>query len=482
MSLKTKPLKAGTLNTGIPPTQHYDFIVIGSGPAGQKAAIQAAKAGRHVAIIERDAQLGGACVQRGTIPSKTLRENALRVTHMRQNANLANFDLGEDVEMSTLINRLDEVIKAHDGYMRRQIARNNIEWIHGRAQFIDNKTLKIDTVQGQCLSLTADNIMIASGSFPRTPDNIAIDHEHIFDSDSILSILYLPKSLTVLGGGVIASEYASIFQALGVKVTMIDRYPRPLGFLDADLTDKFVHAFETMGGTWIGNATVESVHWDGLSQVECLCADGTLIKSEKLLCAAGRVANVQGLSIENAGLQLSDRGLISVGPNLQTAVENIYAAGDVIGPPSLASAAMEQGRRASCNALGINIGKITKLIPVGIYSIPELSSIGISEQEARERHGKIIVGKALFEEIARGQISGIQDGMLKIVADAAGKKILGVMIVGEGATELIHIGQMAMINNNDIDVFVESIFNFPTLAEAYRVAALAIIGQRPNQP
>lgn len=459
----------------------YNVAIIGSGPAGQKAAVQAAKAGQSVAIIERDAQLGGACVQRGTIPSKTLRENALRVTHMRQNAKLANFDLGEDVEMSTLINRLDEVIKAHDGYMRRQIHRNNIEWIHGRARFVDNRTLRIDRVGGGADILRADKFVIATGSFPRNPNNIQIDHEHIFDSDSILSILYLPKSLIVLGGGVIASEYASIFQALGVQVTMIDKYPRPLGFLDADLTDKFVHAFETRGGRWLGNTTVESAMWDGLSQVECHCAGGTVIKGEKLLCAAGRIANVSGLNIKEAGLTLDENGLIPVDRYLQTSVEGIYAAGDVIGPPSLASAAMEQGRRASCNALSISTGVMSDLIPAGIYSIPELSSIGLSEQQALKEHGDIIVGKANFEEIARGQISDIQDGMLKIIADSKGKKILGVAIVGEGSTELIHIGQMAMVNNNPVDVFIENIFNFPTLAEAYRVAALAIIGQRQNR-
>ncbi len=456
----------------------FDLIVIGSGPAGQKAAVQGAKAGLDVALIERDAQLGGACVQRGTIPSKTLRENALRVTHMRQNAKLANFDLGEDIEMSALINRLDEVIKAHDSYMRRQIKRNKIEWIHGRASFKSNDSLNVETVHGEHLVLTAKQFIIASGSFPRTPGNIAIDHEHVFDSDSILSILYLPKSLTVLGGGVIASEYASIFQALGVKVTMVDKYPRPLGFLDEDLTAKFVHAFEAMGGTWIGNTVVESAQWDDISQVVCRCNNDVTIKSEKLLCAAGRIANVKGLKIEQAGIQLDDNGLIPVDKMLQTKVKNIFAAGDVIGPPSLASSAMEQGRRATCNALEITTGQMGELIPVGIYSIPELSSVGLSEEQARKQYGSILVGKAMFEEIARGQISGIQDGMLKIVCDQQGKKILGVMIVGEGATELIHIGQMAMLNNNDVDVFVESIFNFPTLAEAYRVAALAIIGQR----
>lgn len=460
----------------------FDVIVIGSGPSGQKAAVQAAKANKTVALIERDQYLGGACVHRGTIPSKTLRENALRVTHMRQNAKLANFELDEDVEMSTLIDRLDLVVKAHDDYMRRQIERNNIHWLHGRATFIDQSSLLLTNPKGEKQTLSADNFIIAAGSYPRTPDNIPIDHEHIFDSDSILSILYLPKSLTVLGGGVIASEYASIFQALGVTVTMIDRYPRPLGFLDDDLTDKFLHAFTTAGGTWLGETQVDHVKWDGLSQVISYCknTDGEAfeIGSEKLLCAAGRIANVKELHIENAGLALNDHGLISVNDNLQTDVDNIYASGDVIGPPSLASTAMEQGRRATCNAIGLETTAMSNLIPSGIYSIPELSSIGLSETQAREKYGEITVGRALFEEIARGQISGLQDGMLKIVCDKDGRKILGVMIVGEGATELIHIGQMALVADADIDIFVENIFNFPTLAEAYRVAALAIIGQR----
>ncbi len=460
---------------------HYDMIVIGSGPAGQKAAVQAAKAGKSVALIERDRMLGGSCVHRGTIPSKTLRENALRVKNMRLNAELSQFELAEDTEMSTLINRLDQVLLAHDSYMQRQISRNQIERIHGRARFIDQHHLEISKLRGPAEVLQAEQIVIASGSFPRIPEHVPVDHEHIYDSDSILSMLYLPKSLTVLGGGVIASEYASIFQALGVKVTMIDRYPRPLGFLDADLTDKFVHAFEAMGGTWLGEKDVKHVEWDGLSNVITRCGDGSEIKSQKLLCAAGRIANVSDLELDKAGLELNERGLISVDENLRTQVDNIYAAGDVIGPPSLASTSMEQGRRASCNALGITTGQMSQTIPSGIYGIPELSSVGLSEQQAREQHGDITVGRANFEEIARGQISGIQDGMLKIVCDGRGRKVLGVMIVGEGATELVHIGQMAMLAKADVDIFVESIFNFPTLAEAYRVAALAIIGQRPKQ-
>lgn len=455
----------------------YDLIVIGSGPAGQKSAVQASKLGKRVALIERDRYLGGACVHRGTIPSKTLRENALRVTHMRANAKLSDFSLSDNLEMSVLIDRLDEVLKAHDMYMKKQILRNHIACIHGRAEFIDKQHIKVISPGGESSILCGKQFVLATGSLPRTPDNIPIDHEHIYDSDSILSMLYLPKSLIVLGAGVIASEYASIFQALNVKVTMIDKYPTPLGFLDSDLTDKFVHYFESTGGTWMGETVVKKVYWDG-KQVITECENGEIIASEKLLCAAGRNANTKDLSLKNIGLALNDRGLISVDKQLQTSVEGIFAAGDIIGPPALASTSMEQGRRVSCNAFGVDVGEMSQMIPTGIYGIPELSAVGLSEDAARKQFGDIIVGKAVFEEIARGQISGTQDGMLKLVCDANGEKLLGVMIVGEGATELVHIGQMALLANANVDIFVESIFNFPTLAEAYRVAALAVIGQR----
>jgi NAD(P) transhydrogenase len=456
----------------------YDLIVIGSGPAGQKSAVQAAKLGKRVALVERDRYLGGACVHRGTIPSKTLRENALRITHLRANARLSDdFSLTDNFEMAILIDRLDEVLKAHDSYMERQISRNNIDRIHGRASFVDEHSISITTVRGEPKTFSTEKVIIATGSYPRTPEHINIDHEHIYDSDSILSMLYLPKSLTVLGGGVIASEYASIFQALGVKVTMIDKYPTPLGFLDSDLTDKFVHAFETMGGTWMGNTVVKSAHWDG-NKVIAELDNGETLEGEKLLCAAGRIANTEDLQLENIGLSLNENGLISVDWELQTDIPSVYAAGDVIGPPALASTAMEQGRRVTCNAYDVPIGEMSQMIPTGIYGIPELSAVGMNEASARKNFGDVVIGKAFFEEIARGQISGIQDGMLKIICDPEGEKVLGVMIVGEGATELIHIGQMAILAHADVDIFVESIFNFPTLAEAYRVAALAVIGQR----
>jgi len=459
----------------------YDLLVVGSGPAGQKAAIQGARAGARVALIEKTRELGGSCVHRGTIPSKTLRENALRVKNMRMNAELANFDLAEDLELATLINRLSDVLNAHDEYMRRQLERSKVELVHGRARFISSTAIEVTKVNGQRDIFNSRNIIIATGSHPRHPPNVPIDHEYLFDSDSILSMMYLPKSLLVLGGGVIASEYASIFQALGVEVMMIDKYARPLGFLDTDLTETFVKGFTNMGGQWLGETRVTKAYWNGFDAVIVECEDGRQFHGEKLLCAAGRMANVKELQIENAGLQLNPSGLISVNEYLGTEVSTIFAAGDVIGPPSLASASMEQGRRAACNALGLDAGVMHETIPVGIYSIPELSSVGISETKAREKFGNVLVGVAKFDEIARGQINGTQDGMLKIVCDPQGEKLLGVMIVGEGATELIHIGQMALLAKASVDIFVESIFNFPTLAEAYRAAALEIIHQRENR-
>jgi len=461
--------------------EKYDVIVIGSGPSGQKAAVHAAKAGHRTAIIERDPVIGGSCVHRGTIPSKTLRENALRVKEMRRNATFANFQLAEETELAVLLKRLKKVLMAHDEYMQRQIKRENVEFIHGRAKFMDPHTLEVVRIRREPLTIQAKKIVIATGSFPRNPPSMPVDHEHVLDSDSILSLLYLPQSLTVLGGGVIASEYASIFQALGVKVTMIDKYPLPLGFLDDDLTKSFVDAFENMGGTWIGNASVEEVYWDGVDQVVSVLKSGEEFRSNKLLSAAGRVANVDDLQIQNAGLSLNDQQLISVNDRLQTDVEHIYAAGDVIGPPSLASSSMEQGRRAISNAIGSPVEDMSELIPSGIYSIPELSCVGLSERDAKEKFGEVMIGCASFDEIARGQISGALDGMLKLVADVDGKKLLGVMIVGEGATELVHIGQMALIHGAEIDVFVENVFNFPTFAEAFREAALDIIWQRSSK-
>lgn len=457
----------------------YDFIVIGSGPAGQKAAIQAAKAGQHVAIVELDSLFGGACVHKGTIPSKTLRENAQRINSMRQNARLVDFELNENLEVITLLARLDEVFKSHNEMLREQIERNHIERIHARARFVDDHTLSLIIIGGEAETVTAKNIIIATGSSPLLPDNIPADHEHVFDTDSILSMMYLPESLMVVGSGVTACEFATIFQALGVKVTMLDQTARPLPFLDVDMTDAFIKAFEAMGGQWIANEKVERVEWaDG--KVISKCRSGTVVRAEKLLYAAGRQANVNGLDLDKAGLSLDENGVIPVNAQLQTTVSHIYAAGDVIGPPSLASTSMEQGRRAVRNALGLATEASSQLTPSGIYSIPELSSVGMTEAEARAVYGDVLIGRASFAEVARGVISGNTAGMLKLITDKQGKKLLGVAVIGEGATELVHLGQVAMLTDADVDIFVDNTFNFPTLAEAYRIAALDILAQRPQ--
>ncbi len=457
----------------------FDVVVIGGGPAGQHAAVHAARCGRRVLMVEREASVGGACVSRGTIPSKTLRETALALTGFkRKSGDVCLMDLGEDVQVASLMTRLEQVVGAHQRYMGAQLARDGVTLWHGRARFLDARTVEVGGVDGSRRQVTAAIIVIASGSRPRSPREIPVDHTHILDSDSILSMTYLPRSLTVLGAGVIACEYASIFAALGTKVVMIDKGERPLAFLDRELTTRFVAAFSATGAHFLGGRTTATVAWDGLGEVVTTLADGEEIRSEKLLCALGRVANLEHLDIAKAGLAATDRGLVSVDAQLRTSVPHIYAVGDVIGAPSLASSAMDQGRRAMCHALGQDPGVPPELIPVGIYSIPEMSQVGLTDEQATKLHGGCLVGRAPFAEIARGQIAAIQDGLLKLVADRAGKRLLGVAVVGEGAAELIAMGQLALIAGQEIDVFIANAFNFPTLAEAYRVAALDIAYQR----
>ncbi len=461
-------------------TEHFDVLVIGSGPAGQKAAIQAAKEGRRVAVIEKERGVGGACVHRGTIPSKALRETAMNLSAFRSRAaSRLRVEVPPDMQLPSLMDRVERVVSAHVQFQSQQLARNGIEHVHGRARFGSPHTVEVESVFGDRRSLHGDLIVIATGSRPRTPPEIPVDHEAVLDSDSILSMAYLPKSLTVLGAGVIASEYASIFASLGVAVTMIDRGPRPLGFLDQEIVQRFVGAFEgNPGCTFMGNARITSVMWDGVCNVVTTLENGWQVKTEKMLCALGRVANVEGLCLEEAGLKTTDRGLLEVDDDCRTAVSHIFAVGDVIGPPALASSAMEQGRRAMRAALALPKPAHAELFPAGIYTIPEMSAIGLTEEEATARHGGCLVGRARFDELARAQISGRTDGLLKLVTDTAGERVLGCHIVGEGATELIHLAQLAASQGAPVSAFVDSIFNFPTLAEAYRVAALDVLAQR----
>ncbi len=462
--------------------EEFDLIVIGSGPGGQKAAIQGASAGLKVALIERERKVGGACVHHGTIPSKTLREAALTITTLHRNADVFDFKLKDNMEVSTLMRRLDSVLGSYTDFIAEYIRSHGISFFHGRASIVEPNVVALSALKGSKSFLRTKTIVIATGSRPRTPPDIPVDHENILDSDSILSMIYLPRSLTVVGGGVIAAEYASIFSLLGVKVTMIDRTPRPLMFMESECTEKFLHHFTTHGGEYIGEVKCESVEWDSVSQVKTKLDNGMELSSDKMLVAQGRIANVESLGLEELGIEFGRNATISVDEHYQTNVPGIYAIGDVIGPPSLASVSMEQGRRAICHVLNIRTGSKFELVPIGIYAVPELSSIGLSEQEAREKYGDdIIIGRTNFDEVARGQIAGIQDGLLKMIADPEGNKILGVHIVAEGATDLIHVGQMAIINNNDVSVFLENVMNFPTLGEAYRIAALNIITKRAER-
>lgn len=456
--------------------EEFDLIVIGSGPGGQKAAIQGANAGLKVALIEREHKVGGTCVHQGTIPSKTLREAALTITTLRRNADVFDFKLKDNMEVSTLMKRLDSVLSSYTDFIAEYLASQGICYFHGRASFVDANTITLTTIKGSSSHLKTKFVVIATGSKPRTPPDIAVDHENILDSDSILSMIYLPRSLTVVGGGVIASEYASIFSLLGVKVTMFDRTARPLMFMEPECTEKFLNHFTTNGGEYIGNTKYESIEWDSVSQVTTKLDNGMEITSDKMLVAQGRIANTDSLGLENLNIELGRNGTIPVNENYQTMIEGVYAVGDVIGPPSLASVSMEQGRRATCHALGINPGSKFELVPIGIYAVPEISSVGLSEEQARETHGdNIIIGRASFDEVARGQIAGIKNGLLKMIVDSKNLEILGVHIVAEGATDLIHVGELAIINKNDVRVFLENVMNFPTLGEAYRIAALNIV-------
>jgi len=455
----------------------FDLIVIGAGPAGQKAAVQGAKAGKRVALIERERGIGGSCVYRGTIPSKTLRESALNLDRLKRAGAAFEFSLKPDIQLAALLSRLEDVVKTHDGFMSKQLRRNGISLLHGRAQFLSDRVIEMQAVDGAKQQFTADTIVIATGSRPRNPPEIPVDHENILDSDSLLSMIYLPRSLTIIGGGVIVCEYASIFSLLGVRVTLIDRAPAPLQFMDHDLVLQFLDSFEQQGGHYFGGQTVKDVRWDGAAHVVTTLGEGLTIKSEKLLVSLGRQANVEDLNLEAAGLIVTSKGTVPVNQFCQTEVPHIYAVGDMVGAPALASKAMEQGRRAVRHALNLPVGDAASTIPLGIYTIPEMASIGLDEKAARERYRDPLIGRAKFEEVARAQISGTGQGLLKMVADPSGERLLGVQIVGESATELVHVGQSALQQGASIESFIDNVFNFPTYAEAYRVAALDILGQ-----
>lgn len=460
-------------------SETYDFVVIGAGPAGQKAALTAASEGGRVLLCERG-DTGGECVHRGTIPSKTMRKTALSLAGLKRTSiGETCLDVGPTTMVESLMGRLDQVLSGYAESIEREVSSAGVELLRGRARVVSPTEVEILGLDGTRRLVRTRFVVLATGSRPRKPPGVPVDHEHVLDSDSLLDLIYLPESLTVLGAGVIASEFASVFQTLGVHVTMVDRQSEPLGFLDPEIGGRFRRAFEEAGGRFVGEAGAEEVAWDGIGHVVTRLSNGETLRTHKLLVAQGRTASVRGLGVEELGVALTSRGLIEVDEHHRTSVEGIYAVGDVIGPPALAASSMSHGRRAVRHALGLDPGPAPEDIPAGIYTIPELAFVGLTEAVARERHGEdVLVGRADFADVARARINDAERGFLKLVVDPAGERLLGVHVVGEGAVELVHLGQVARVGGMPVDVFVDQIFNFPTFAEAYRRAALDVVAQR----
>ena len=456
----------------------FDLICLGSGPAGQKAAIQAAKAGFRACVIEREPQVGGYCLLSGTIPSKALREQALRYRRMQGSATSLAVELRGDAPLSALLHGVDAVISAQDKYLLSQLQRNGVELIRGKGTFLDAHRIEVQHLDGSRRVLQSPRVVLATGSRPRHVAAIEVDHEHIVDSDSILSLPYIPRSMLVLGSGVIACEYASIFAALGCTVTMLDKAPEPLGFLDPALRSGFLTAFRAMGGEYCGGSEVSGARFDGFSQVEVQLRGGATLTSDIVFAAFGRVANLEGIGLDRLGVGVSSRGTVQVNERFETNIPGIFAAGDAIGPPALACAAADQGRRAALVALGLPPPALTSLVPTGVYTIPEIACVGLSQTEATARKIDLIVGRADFSEVARAHIAGEPSGFLTLLCERGSGKVLGVQVLGEGATELVHLGQAAIATGATADFFIEQIFNFPTMTEAYRIAAFDILKQR----
>jgi NAD(P) transhydrogenase len=456
----------------------FDFLCIGSGPAGQKAAIQAAKAGFRTGIVERESQVGGACLLSGTIPSKALREQALRYRRMRGSASSLAVELRGDAPLSALLHGVDGVIAAQDRYLQAQLARNRVELLRGRAVFLDAHRIEVQRLDGSRITVRASHILLATGSRPRHVASVEVDHEHILDSDSILSLPYIPRTMVVLGSGVIACEYASIFAALGCTVTLVDKAAEPLGFLDAALREGFLAGFQAMGGKYHGGAEVAGARFDGFSQVEVQLRSGAVLTADIVFAAFGRVANLEGIGLDRLQLAISSRGHVQVDERYQTNIPGIFAAGDAIGPPALACAAADQGRRAALAALRLPPPALTSLVPSGVYTIPEIACVGISQSEAAAKNIDLIVGRADFSEVARAHIAGEPVGFLTLLCERSTARVLGCQVLGEGATDLVHLGQAAIATGATADFFIEQIFNFPTMTEAYRIAAFEVLKQR----
>jgi NAD(P) transhydrogenase len=450
----------------------YDLLVIGSGPGGQKAAIQAAKLGRRVALVDRREMIGGVCTNTGTIPSKTLREAVLYLTGMSERGIYGqSYRVKDEISSHDVFHRTQHVVQRDIDVVRAQLARNHVALLNGHARFADPHTLKVTAASGEERRATAARIVIAVGTRPARPRTVEFDGHRILSSDDVLGLDWLPNSLVVVGAGVIGIEYASMFAALGCKVTVVEQRRRLLEFCDSQIIEALQYHLRDLNVIFRFDETVTAVEKHGSGAVTKL-ASGKLIPADAVLYSTGRQGATDSLDLANAGLQADDRGRIAVNDRYRTAVKHIYAVGDVIGFPSLAATSMEQGRLAACDAFGVMGQTMGKVLPIGIYTIPEISFVGRTEEELTDAAVPYEIGIARYRELARGQILGDAHGMLKLLISATDHTLLGVHAFGTGATELIHIGQLLMTTGGTVEVLVDTIFNYPTLAESYKVAAL----------
>jgi NAD(P) transhydrogenase len=459
---------------------HYDLLVIGTGPAGQKAAVQAAKLGKKVGIIERKEVVGGVSTNTGTIPSKALREAVLYLAGFRQRTLYgAEYRLKKTITIEDLAFRANHVIKNEIEIVQNQMARNGIDLIYGEASFIDPHRINIQGA-GTTTEHRAHVIVIAVGTKPARPVDIPFDKDTIIDTDGLLTLKHLPTSMVIVGGGVIGTEYASILAMIGVPVILIDKRPRLLEFVDAEIIAALQKQMTAIGVTIYHEEEVVAIGKNTDGQVTVSLTHTPPISTSTLMYAIGRVGATKRLNLDAVGLTPDTRGRLVVNDHLQTAIPHIYAVGDVIGFPALASTSMQQGRHASCHAFGHPDHTDTDLLPYGIYAIPEISMVGRTEEELTKAEVPYGVGIAHYREIARGQLIGDETGMVKLLFHRHSRALLGVHAMGEGATELIHIGQAVMAFQGRIDYFIDTIFNYPTLAECYRVAALDGINRLPR--
>jgi NAD(P) transhydrogenase len=454
----------------------YDLLVIGSGPAGQRAAIQGAKLDKKVAVVERKAVVGGYCVNLGTIPSKTLREAVLDLSGYRMHEFYgASYTVKEHITIQDLLVRTNRVIQNEIDVMRHQLMRNEVELICAGASFAGPDSVRLEYAGGShWRTVRARKIVIAAGAETTRDTHVPFDGARIFTSDDILNLDRLPRSLAVVGAGVIGCEYASIFAALGVRVTLIDKRGRLLPFVDGEIAETLCHHLREQRATLRFNESVSQLQVIEAEQgprVRLQLDSGKTIIAEKALYSIGRTGATAALNLGAAGLAADSRGRLVVDENYRTEVPGIYAVGDIIGFPALASTAMEQGRLAVCHAFGVRATSAPEHFPYGIYAVPEISMVGKTEEELTEAAVPYEIGKARYKEIARGQIVGDVSGLLKLIFHSESRELLGVHIIGEGASELIHIGQAVLSFGGRIDYFVETVFNYPTLAECYKVAA-----------